>query len=108
MAVEFANALGAYNAAVDRITEKAAGTASSDSVAGVPGNDFSSMVKNFAESAVNTGKVSEQMTAAAAAGKADLNQVVVAVAEAEVTLNTVVAVRDKVIAAYKEILRMPM
>jgi flagellar hook-basal body complex protein FliE len=66
------------------------------------------MVKNFAESAVNTGKVSEQMTAAAAAGKADLNQVVVAVAEAEVTLNTVVAVRDKVIAAYKEILRMPM
>ncbi len=66
------------------------------------------MVKNFAESAVNTGKVSEQMTAAAAAGQADLNQVVVAVAEAEVTLNTVVAVRDKVVEAYKEILRMPM
>ena len=47
-------------------------------------------------------------SAAAAAGKADLNTVVVAVAEADLTLKTVVAVRDKVLAAYREILRMPI
>lgn len=105
MAVEMANAVGAYNAAVDRLTDKAAGAASSGEASPT---DFSSMVKNFAESAVETGKVSEQLTAAAAAGRADINQVVVAVAEAEVTLNTVVAVRDKVVEAYREILRMPM
>jgi flagellar hook-basal body complex protein FliE len=33
---------------------------------------------------------------------------VTAVAEAELTLQTVVSMRDKVIDAYKEILRMPM
>jgi len=57
---------------------------------------------------VETGKKSETQSIAAAAGKADLNSVVVAVAEAELTLNTVVAVRNKVIESYREILRMPI
>ena len=47
-------------------------------------------------------------SAAAAAGKASIDQVVIAVAEAETTLATVVAVRDKVLEAYREILRMPI
>ena len=66
------------------------------------------MVKNFAVSAVEVGKKSEIQSAAAAAGQADLNSVVMAVSEAELTLNTVVAVRDKVMEAYREILRMPI
>ena len=66
------------------------------------------MVREFAEKAVETGKKSETQSIAAAAGKADLNSVVVAVAEAELTLNTVVAVRNKVIESYREILRMPI
>ncbi|MCH7865437.1 MAG: flagellar hook-basal body complex protein FliE, partial [Proteobacteria bacterium] len=37
-----------------------------------------------------------------------INQGVTAVAEAEVTLQTVVMVRDKVLEAYREILRMQM
>ena len=41
-------------------------------------------------------------------GEANVSDVVTAVAEAEVTLQTVVAVRDKVVEAYKEILRMPI
>ena len=41
-------------------------------------------------------------------GGADVTQVVTAVAEAETVLNTVMAVRDRVIAAYQEILRMPI
>jgi flagellar hook-basal body complex protein FliE len=66
------------------------------------------MVKNFAQTAVEKSEMSEQLSAAAAAGKANIDQVVIAVAEAESTLNTVVAVRDKVLAAYREILRMPI
>ena len=50
----------------------------------------------------------EAETLKAAAGKADVTDVVTAVAEAEVTLQTVVAVRDRVIQAYQEILRMPI
>ncbi len=41
-------------------------------------------------------------------GEADLKDVVTAVANAENTLETVVAVRDKVLSAYQEILRMPI
>ena len=42
------------------------------------------------------------------AGQADMVDVVNAVNTAEITLDTVVAVRDKVIAAYQDIMRMPI
>ena len=45
---------------------------------------------------------------AAAAGQADLMDVVQAVGNAEMTLQTVVAVRDKVVNAYQELMRMPI
>ena len=73
-----------------------------------PGSDFMSMLKQAAESAVKLGKQGEAATAQAVAGKADITQVVTAVANAEVTLQTAVAIRDKVIAAYQEITRMPL
>ncbi len=43
-----------------------------------------------------------------AAGAADINDVVMAVNKAELTLQTVVTLRDKVIQAYQEIIRMPI
>jgi flagellar hook-basal body complex protein FliE len=65
-------------------------------------------VKNAVHGAIDTGETGEKLSIAAVNDGADLNQVVTAVAEAEVTLNTVVAVRDKIIEAYKDIIRMPM
>ena len=106
MALDLSNAIDAYKSAVGR--------ASGDTVSGIGKlskigeNDFTSMVKNFAGDAIRKGENSEKLSAAAAAGKANIDQVVVAVAEAETTLNTVVAVRDKVLEAYREILRMPI
>ena len=44
----------------------------------------------------------------AVAGKADMTQVVTAVSNAEVTLQAAVAVRDKVIQAYLDVIRMPI
>ncbi len=44
----------------------------------------------------------------AVAGGANLQEVVEAVNAAEITLQTVVAVRDRIITAYQEIIRMPM
>jgi flagellar hook-basal body complex protein FliE len=72
------------------------------------GDGFADLVKGAIKEAIKIGEESEKMSIAGIQDKADLNQVVTAVAEAEVTLQTVVAVRDKVIDAYKEILRMPM
>lgn len=72
------------------------------------GEDFAGLVKSAIKEAVRIGERSESQSISAIQDKADLDQVVTAVAEAELTLQTVVAVRDKVIDAYKEILRMPM
>ena len=105
MAIELANAISAYKSAVGRAAQgDLPGGGAVDSSA----NDFSMMVKNFTQNAIDKSEMSEQLSAAAAAGKASIDQVVIAVAEAESTLNTVVAVRDKVLEAYREILRMPI
>jgi len=45
---------------------------------------------------------------AAIAGKTDLSSVIAAVANAELTLQTVVAVRDRMVQAYQEVMRMPI
>jgi len=97
-------AINAYRTAVERLKQDPANSASEAPRAG----DFQAMVRDLAEKAVQVGESAEKQTAAAAAGKADLNSVVMAVAEAELTLNTVVAVRDKVLEAYREIIKMPI
>ena len=71
-------------------------------------SDFGSLVKQGLESAIGAGKQSETMSKQALAGKADVRDVVSAVNNAELTLETVVAVRDKVITAYNDILKMPI
>ena len=43
-----------------------------------------------------------------ASGKANVVDVVTAVAETEVAVETMVAVRDRIISAYEEIMRMPI
>ena len=73
-----------------------------------PGDDFANLVKGAIRNAVKVGEQSERLSMGGITGQADLSQVVTAVAEAEVALQTVVTVRDKVIEAYREILRMPM
>ncbi len=72
------------------------------------GTDFASVLKDAAKVAVGDAKSAEKSSMAAIAGKADIREVVAAVANAEMTLETVVNVRDKVINAYNEILRMPI
>ena len=69
---------------------------------------FADLVKGALNQSVDNGKAGESLSLSAVRDEADLNNVITAVAEAELTLETVVAVRDKVIDAYKEILRMPM
>lgn len=69
---------------------------------------FGSLIKGALEQVMSTQKASEKVSAQAVIGKADLTQVVQAVTEAETTLQTVVAVRDRLIAAYQDIMRMPI
>ncbi len=72
------------------------------------GKDFSAMVNKALEATQAAGAKADQQGAAVAAGRADIVDVVTAVAESEAAIETLVAVRDRVIAAYEEIMRMPV
>lgn len=81
---------------------------------GVAGNgltsetSFSSVLKEAINSVHETGKKSDVQSRAMVNGKSNMVDVVTAVAETEVAIDAVVAVRDKVIAAYEEIMKMPI
>lgn len=104
MTVALNTALSAYRAAAQGV--ESTGSESSAAAAVQPGQAFADMIKDNLTEAVDAGKKSEQMSLLALQGKADLREVVNAVANAETALQTVVAVRDRVLSAYQEILKM--
>ena len=69
---------------------------------------FGDLVKNAITEAVSSSKTAERQIANQVAGKAELVDVVTAISAAESSLETVMAVRDQVINAYQEIMRMPI
>jgi flagellar hook-basal body complex protein FliE len=72
------------------------------------GPSFAKLLGDVVGGLEQSSKAAETQMAAHAQGKADLVDVVTSVASAETSLETVMAVRDQVIAAYQEILRMPI
>jgi flagellar hook-basal body complex protein FliE len=70
------------------------------------GPSFSAVLKDAIGSVMDVGRKSDQQTVAMAAGKANVMDVVTAVAETDVAVSTLVSVRDKVIAAYEDIMKM--
>lgn len=103
MTVNLATALTAYANAANKGKAPGISARETDAIGG-----FADLVKDAASSAVETGKAAEKLSIQAVAGKADLNEVVMAVSNAEMTLETVVTVRDRVIQAYQDIMRMPI
>lgn len=69
---------------------------------------FAEVLKDVARSAEDGAAAGEAASIQALAGKAELADVVIAISNAEVALQTVVAVRDRVVQAYQEIIRMPI
>ena len=72
------------------------------------GMDFGSMVRSAIGDVSTASKTAETQIMAHAQGKAQLIDVATAVSAAETSLETVMAVRDQVITAYQEIMRMPI
>lgn len=104
------NAINAYSAlakAVSGESEAGSKPLSAEGVVGT-GSDFAQVLKEATKTSIDTMRNAESETAAAVAGKADIREVVAAVTNAELTLQTVVNVRDKVINAYNDIIRMPV
>ena len=71
---------------------------------GGPGGALSKAAGDFAD----TLRQGEETAMAAMVGDADPNALVQALAQTELAVETAVTVRDKVVEAYQEILRMPV
>jgi len=69
---------------------------------------FSEVLKSAMNDAVQSSKAAETQIAAQAQGKGDLVDTVTAIASAQASLDTVMAVRDQVITAYQQIMQMPI
>lgn len=106
MAIDFTSAVNAYQRAAK--TADSAFGGKPEAAPAAEGNSFLDMVNGSLKSAVKTGREAEELSLKQITGEADLKDVVTAVANAENTLETVVAVRDKVLNAYQEILKMPI
>lgn len=65
-------------------------------------------LRDFAQEFTDTLRASEQMSQKAVAGQADPVALVQALAQAELAVEAAVTIRDKVVEAYQEILRMPV
>lgn len=99
----FSQAAAAYNR-----TALQQGAGGIEARAPADSDGFAEALRDAAEGVVGALKAGETETMKAAAGQADINDVVMAVSQAEITLETVVALRDRVIKAYQDIINMPI
>jgi len=76
--------------------------------AAVPGADFGDTLKRAIQGALDTGAQAETQTTQAISGHGNISEVVTAVSKAELALQTTVALRDRIVQAYQDIMRMPI
>jgi|SRR5215469_3015060 flagellar hook-basal body complex protein FliE len=100
-----AAAAAAYRAAAQMNTQSAP---TALAPAQQPGSSFSDFLSGAIKDSISTIRQGETAATAQVQGKANLVDVVQQVNSAELTLDTVVAVRDKVVAAYQSIMNMPI
>lgn len=72
------------------------------------GPNFSQLVNSAIDSSIATLQTSEQKQIGALTGAVSLDDLTAAVTNAEMTLRTVVAIRDKIVSAYQDIIKMPI
>src|SRR5690349_10598556 len=107
MSTPFNAVASAYNSAAKLIADK------NTSSLGASGNkgqlpDFGKLVAEGLQGVVDAGKTSDKLSLDLVNGKANVVDVVTAISQTELAMESMVAVRDKVISAYEEIMRMPI
>lgn len=107
MAIPFNAAANAYSNAAKLIGNAAKGV-SAPAATDAQGQDFAKLLGQAVQGVVDQGKVSDVATTNMLNGKGDMVDVVTALSQTELALDTMVSVRDRVISAYEEIMRMPI
>ncbi len=103
MTVNISQAITAYAEAGSKLAQGV-----TDSKPTQAGASFAELVAATVDDAIGAARQSERVSMQAVADQADINEIVTAVTNAEVTLQTVVAIRDRVIQAYQDVIRMPI
>ena len=76
--------------------------------AGAAESGFGATLQRAVEGAVELGHGADASTTQALLGQGSISDVVLAVSRAELALQTAVAVRDRVVSAYQDVMRMPI
>jgi flagellar hook-basal body complex protein FliE len=72
------------------------------------GGGFGAALQSAISGAIETGKAAEATSMQGIAGTANVTDVVTAVSKAELTMQTAMAIRDRVVQAYQDIIKMPI
>ncbi|WP_424813856.1 flagellar hook-basal body complex protein FliE [Roseococcus sp. YIM B11640] len=72
------------------------------------GAGFGETLSRAVQGAIDMGRSADTASSAALAGQGSVTDVVLAVSRAELALQTATAVRDRVISAYQDVMRMPI
>lgn len=71
-------------------------------------DNFAQMLAQQVQGVMDAGKVSDRMSIDMVNGKANVVDMVTALSQTEMAIESMVTVRDRVISAYEEIMRMPI
>lgn len=108
MSVSFGTALNAYNNAAKVISDAAAGKPDDSRIGDKAGVSFSGIFNSHINNAATSLRAAEGTVSKALVKQADITDVVTAITSAEVTLKAVMQIRDKLVTAHQEIMRMPI
>lgn len=91
------------SAAAEAYSRTARGGASA-----APAQSFGAAISQALDQAVQTGHTADNQAMTALSGGGNLTDVVTALSHAEMTLQTATAIRDRVVQAYQDIMKMPI
>jgi flagellar hook-basal body complex protein FliE len=111
MAVTFNHAASAYTNAASRVAERIVSDVEHNTAKAIPGDyapktSFSELMAGSLDQARDANYKGEMTSTKSIANEAELHDLITSVSNAELTLNTVVAVRDRMISAYQDIIKM--
>ena len=106
MAITFNAASAAYTNAARLINDAAKSAAPAPTPGGQ--GDFASLLAEQVQGVMESGRAADQKAMDLVSGKGDIVDVVTAISQTEMAIETMVSVRDRVISAYEEIMRMPI
>jgi flagellar hook-basal body complex protein FliE len=75
---------------------------------GDTGGSFGAVLQNALSGAIETGQTAEAQAMQAISGEGNLTDVVTALSRAELALQTVTTIRDRVVSAYQDVMKMPI